>query len=195
MQVGSKHIGWTTLKRFFSSSVSSMPMTGLYVRSPDLIGRREFLFELDQIKIWREMLIITNDEHERRTMVEDIVGKVILLACWRGVKSEIVQVLEKVVDQYANNEAVEKESKDQAREQLLHVRGVFGRAVYYIPRDCPHPLQRIIGDAAHGVSKHQLLLAERAELASQSSEARHTLKRKRGTSDSAEPSSPVQVKR
>ncbi|KAI6041028.1 hypothetical protein EDC04DRAFT_2893424 [Pisolithus marmoratus] len=202
IQVGSKHIGWTTLWKNgigWRSAPFAKELIGFeyaddwFVRLHNQdtgFDRREFLSEVDQIKIWREMLITTNDEHERRTLVEDIVGK-ILLACWRGVKSEIVQV----VNQYANNEAVGQKSKDRTHRQLLHLRSVFGEAMDYIPCECPHPLQRILDDAAHGVSKHQLLLAERAELASQSSEARHTLKRKRGTSDSAEPSSPVQVKR
>ncbi|KAI6002545.1 hypothetical protein EDC04DRAFT_2644460 [Pisolithus marmoratus] len=40
--------------------------------------RHKFLSEVKQIKEWREMVIGTNDEHERRTLVEDTVGKVTL---------------------------------------------------------------------------------------------------------------------
>ncbi|KAI6019177.1 hypothetical protein EDC04DRAFT_2738583 [Pisolithus marmoratus] len=122
------------------------------------------------------MLIATNDEHERRTLVEDTVGK-ILSACWRGVACEIMQVLREVVNRYVNDERVDK-PKVPAR-QLSLIGLIFGRVIDHIPGD--NPLQRIMDDAVDGVSKHQLLLGERVELAALSSEARHTLKRKRAT--------------
>ncbi|KAI6019209.1 hypothetical protein EDC04DRAFT_2739081 [Pisolithus marmoratus] len=117
------------------------------------------------------MLIATKDEHERRTLIEDIVGK-ILLACWRGVASEIMQVLTEVVDRYINDGAVER--------RLWATRATV--MIDYIPGGHSNPLQRIIDDASHGVSKHHLLLSKRAELASQSNEAGLTLKRKRENS-------------
>ncbi|KAI6041063.1 hypothetical protein EDC04DRAFT_1353144 [Pisolithus marmoratus] len=138
-----------------------------------LIGRREFLSEVNQIKKWREMLIKTNDEHERRTLVEDTVGK-ILLACWSGVKSEIVQALKKVVDQYVNGDDVELDARKNRAGQLYHIARVVRKATDYIPGDYLNPLQRMMDDAAHGVSKHQLLLSERIELAALSHEAEHT---------------------
>ncbi|KAI6019186.1 hypothetical protein EDC04DRAFT_430807 [Pisolithus marmoratus] len=129
----------------------------------------------------------------RRTLVEDTVGK-ILLQCWHGVKSEIVQVLREVFNQYINDEPVGPEQKYRVR-QLSHIGGAFRQAIDHIPDGGLNPLRRIMDDAEHRVSKHQLLLTERAELASQDNEARHTLKRKRETSVSAEPPSPVKVKR
>ncbi|KAI5981752.1 hypothetical protein EDC04DRAFT_1938239 [Pisolithus marmoratus] len=139
------------------------------------------------------MLIGTNDEHERRTLVEDTVGK-ILLACWHGVKSEIVGVLRGVIDQYINDEPVEPK-REYRFDQLLRIGWAFREAIDHIQDRSLNPLRRIMDDAELRVSKHQLLLTERAELASQSNEARHTLKRKRETSVSAEPPSPVKVKR
>ncbi|KAI6041057.1 hypothetical protein EDC04DRAFT_2671462 [Pisolithus marmoratus] len=139
------------------------------------------------------MLIGTNDEHERRTLVEDTVGK-ILLACWHGVKSEIVQVLREVVTQYINDEPVGPK-REYRVNQLFRIGWAFREVIAHIPDGGLNPLRRIMDDAEHKVSKHQLLLTERAELASQSNEARHTLKRKRETSVSAEPPSPVKVKR
>ncbi|KAI6041059.1 hypothetical protein EDC04DRAFT_1352932 [Pisolithus marmoratus] len=155
-------------------------------------SRREFLSEVEEIKQWQETLNRSNDVHERRTLVEDIVGK-ILLACWRGVKSEIVQVLRKVVDRYVNNEAVGHTQWGRT-DRLSKIGGVFWQAIHHIPEDL-NPLRRIMDDALHRVSKHQLLLSERDKLAALSNEDRHTLKRKRETSVSAEPSSPVKVQR
>ncbi|KAI6030367.1 hypothetical protein EDC04DRAFT_2898384 [Pisolithus marmoratus] len=97
--------------------------------------RHEFLSEVEQIKKWRDMLTGTNDEDERRTLVEDTVGK-ILLACWRGVKSEIVQV----VDQYVNDEAVKQCMWPKPLDRLFLIRGVFLKAIDYVPGD--NPLQR-----------------------------------------------------
>ncbi|KAI6041046.1 hypothetical protein EDC04DRAFT_2893445 [Pisolithus marmoratus] len=146
--------------------------------SPDIeFDRCGFLSEVEQIKKWQEMLIRSNDVHERRALVEDTVGK-ILLACWRGVASEIVRVLREVLDRYVNNEAMEQQPKDRA-PRLYNIRWVLKDALKEIPDDGLNPMRRILDDATHGVLKHQLLLAERAELASQSDEARHTLQRKR----------------
>ncbi|KAI6041051.1 hypothetical protein EDC04DRAFT_1351641 [Pisolithus marmoratus] len=154
-----------------------------------MLSRHEFLSEVEQIRTWREMLIGTNDEQERRTLVEDTVGK-ILLACWHGVKSEIVGVLRGVVNQYINDEPVGHKRMYRVH-QLSHIGGAFRQAIDHIQDRGLNPLRRIMDDAEHRVSKHQLLLTERAELASQSNEARHTLKRK--TSVSAEPPSLVEV--
>ncbi|KAI6039094.1 hypothetical protein EDC04DRAFT_2687990 [Pisolithus marmoratus] len=134
------------------------------------------------------MLIATKDEHERRTLIEDIVGK-ILLACWRGVASEIMQVLTAVVDRYINDGAVEWRLWATRATRLSNFAWFINGVIDYIPGDYSNPLQRIMNDASHGVSKHQLLLIKRAELASQSNEARLTLKRKRGTSVCGTPDS------
>ncbi|KAI5981755.1 hypothetical protein EDC04DRAFT_2847723, partial [Pisolithus marmoratus] len=168
-----------------------------------ILSRREFPSEVEQIKKWREMLIATNDEHERRTLVEDTAGK-ILLACWREVESEVVRVLREVVDRYITDEVVEddvheneakKEGEQMRRSRRLwEIGSVFSHAIDYIPSDNPNPLQRIIDDAMGGISKHQLLLSERAALASLSNEVGHALKGKRGTSVPAEPPTPVRVR-
>ncbi|KAI6014929.1 hypothetical protein EDC04DRAFT_2753469, partial [Pisolithus marmoratus] len=153
-----------------------------------ILSRHEFLSEVEQIKKWREMLIATNDEHERRTLVEDTAGK-ILLACWREVKSEIVQVLREVVDRYITdevaeddgvheNEAMKEDERIHRSARLWKIGSVFRLAIHCIPSDNPNPLQRIIDDAMDGISKHQLLLSERAALSSPSNEAGHALRRK-----------------
>ncbi|KAI6019179.1 hypothetical protein EDC04DRAFT_430481 [Pisolithus marmoratus] len=214
VQVGSKHIGWTTLWKNRSGWRSAPLVIEVLVvivteykrqgRQDTKFDRCEFLSEVEQIKKWREMLIGTNDEHERRTLLEDTVGK-ILLACWHGVASEIMQVLRKVVDRYIANEVVEdgndmhgdkamKDGRMHRSNQLFHIGLVLSQTSDYIPCDYPNPLQRIMDDARDGISKHQLLLGEQAALASLSNEAGHTLKRKQGASVSAEPPTPVRVK-
>ncbi|KAI6041071.1 hypothetical protein EDC04DRAFT_1353681 [Pisolithus marmoratus] len=102
VQVGSWRTGyWTTLWKNgsgwsapFSAQVLELIATAYGWREcPNIeFDRREFVAEVERIKEWREMLIGSNDEHERRTLVEDTVGK-ILLVCWWGVESEIVKVL------------------------------------------------------------------------------------------------------
>ncbi|KAI6041065.1 hypothetical protein EDC04DRAFT_2671548 [Pisolithus marmoratus] len=98
------------------------------------------------------MLIGTTDEHERRTLVEDTVGK-ILLACWRGVKFEIMQVLREVVDRYINDEAV-MYKRTLRVPPLYNVQQVFVQAFEHIPHDSLNPMRRIMDDALHRVSKH-----------------------------------------
>lgn len=44
---------------------------------------------------------------------------------------------------------------------------VLRNVINYIPDDGQGPLERVIGDAAEGTSKYQLLLAELAEQATQ----------------------------
>ncbi|KAI6041056.1 hypothetical protein EDC04DRAFT_3139927 [Pisolithus marmoratus] len=204
VQVGSKNAGWMTMWKSgsgwrsapFAAQILEVTATAYdewepawpyrttrpipllidaSLRSQDSkFDRCEFLSEVEQIKKWCEMLIRSNDDHERRALVEDTVGK-ILLACWRGVASEIVGVLREVVDRYVNDEAVDQQPQDRAR-RLHKIQWVFKAAFEEISDDGLNPLRRIFDDAVHRVSKHQLLLTERAELASQSNEARHTLK-------------------
>ncbi|KAL4073149.1 hypothetical protein V8B97DRAFT_186804 [Scleroderma yunnanense] len=47
-----------------------------------------------------------NDDDERRALEEDITG-MILLTCWRGVRSEVEKALRKVVDLVVNDLAVD----------------------------------------------------------------------------------------
>ncbi|KAI6038193.1 hypothetical protein EDC04DRAFT_2896808 [Pisolithus marmoratus] len=89
VHVGSKRAGWTNLWRN-GSGWRSAPFATKIVeliaaeyrqreRQDIKFDRHEFLSTVEQIKKWRKMLIATNDEHERRTLVEDTVGKVTLL--------------------------------------------------------------------------------------------------------------------
>ncbi|KAI6038745.1 hypothetical protein EDC04DRAFT_2895978 [Pisolithus marmoratus] len=89
VQVGCKRIGWMTLwiKQMgyrstpFAEKVANLIATayGPCQCQDTKFDRLNFLSEVDQIKKWREMLIATNDEHERWSLVNDIVGKVTLL--------------------------------------------------------------------------------------------------------------------
>ncbi|KAI6041044.1 hypothetical protein EDC04DRAFT_2988074 [Pisolithus marmoratus] len=198
VQVGSGRIGWTKLWKNglgWRSAPFAIEVLELFdtlykqcERQDTKFDRRTFLIEVEQIKKWRELLIGTNNEHERRALLEDTVGKVTLLM------TILPGWLAEVVDRYISDGPVGHKRIDRVH-RLSNIGGVFRQAIDHIPDEGLNPLRRIMDDAVHRVSKHQLLLTERAKLAFQSNEARHTLKRKRETSVSVEPPSPVQVKR
>lgn len=61
----------------------------------------------------REKLLPARSDSERRALEEDITGK-ILLACWCGVRLEIEQVLEKVVNRFVDKTLTEEEQTVRA---------------------------------------------------------------------------------
>ncbi|KAI6014621.1 hypothetical protein EDC04DRAFT_2608974 [Pisolithus marmoratus] len=166
--VGSSHIDWMTLwingleygSTLFAAKVLKLIATAYkQCECQDTkFDRHEFLSEVEQIKKWQEMLTETSDEDERRTLVEDTVGK--------------------VVDQYVNDEAVKQRAWPKPSDRLFLIRGVFLKAIDYVPGD--NPLQRMMDDAAHGVSKHQLLLSQQAKMAALSNGARHNAEAEAG---------------
>ncbi|KAI6039091.1 hypothetical protein EDC04DRAFT_1801711 [Pisolithus marmoratus] len=102
--VGSKSVGWTKLWENGSRRTPSFIaevlklISDVYIlpsKCQDIkLDRQQFLFEVEEIKKLKELRSKTDDEDEKRTLLEDTVGK-ILLACWRGVEFEIVHVLRK----------------------------------------------------------------------------------------------------
>lgn len=128
--------------------------------------RCNFLSVVEEIKMLQKTLSGTNEDHLRHAMVEDIAGK-ILLICWHGVTSEITQVLRKVIDCYVNGATVEQHMQTSRANNVHKVGMVLRNVINYTPDDGQGPLERVIGDAAEGTSKYQLLLAELAEQATQ----------------------------
>ncbi|KAI6019189.1 hypothetical protein EDC04DRAFT_2941065 [Pisolithus marmoratus] len=194
VRVGSDCTGWMTLWKNgfgwrsapFAAQVlrliaKAYMQTELYEGTENLrsqnakFDRREFLSDVEKIKEWREMVIATNDEHERRTLVEDTVGKIVD----RYLNDEVVEDDNAVAYDETMNESISRFNR------LWEVGRLFSDATDYIPDG--NSLQRIMDDARDEISKHQLLLRARAALASLSNEAGQTLKRKRGSSVSAEP--------
>ncbi|KAI6041030.1 hypothetical protein EDC04DRAFT_2893426 [Pisolithus marmoratus] len=93
LAVGSNRMGWMTLWENGSGWRSALFATQYSLlgekvvkliatayqncaRQDTKFDRHKFLSEVTQIKEWGEMLIAANNEHERRALVEDIVGKV-----------------------------------------------------------------------------------------------------------------------
>lgn len=68
--------GWRSA--LFATQVVKLIATAYQncARQDTKFDRHKFLSEVTQIKEWGEMLIAANNEHERRALVEDIVGKV-----------------------------------------------------------------------------------------------------------------------
>ncbi|KAI5992318.1 hypothetical protein F5J12DRAFT_860559 [Pisolithus orientalis] len=115
--------------------------------------RQKFLSGVEQVWTLRKTLDRTINDFERQALVEDIAGK-ILLICWHGVTSEIVQVLREVADQYVK----------QGKQKVSTFGRVFREVTNYVPDHGPvSPLQQMMNDAAHGISKHQLSLNKQAE--------------------------------
>lgn len=122
------------------------------------------------------------DDNERRAMMEDIAGK-ILLTCWQGISSEITQVLGEVINQYVNGEASKGAAEHvQQAQHISNIGRILQEVIEYIPGNGLDTLQRIMNDAADGISKYQLLLAKQAEGATWHSEGGGSrLKRKRNS--------------
>lgn len=132
--------------------------------------RHEILCKVEEIKLLYEVLAGADDENERRTLREDVTGK-ILLTCWGGIAIEIKQIVEEVADRFVNDEAVDQDVQMARAHRISNIGKIFMEAVGYVPDDGLDSLRRMMHDAADGVSKYQLLLAERAERVAQNIES------------------------
>ncbi|KIM66492.1 hypothetical protein SCLCIDRAFT_326016 [Scleroderma citrinum Foug A] len=102
-----------------------------------------------------------DEDDERRALEEDITGK-ILLACWRGIRSEIEQVVEKVIRLIVNDKRVERQEREERSKCLQEIGRVLEAATV---EDYDHShLRRILADAGAGISKYELLMASQVEL-------------------------------
>ncbi|KAI6022065.1 hypothetical protein EDC04DRAFT_343260 [Pisolithus marmoratus] len=103
----------------------------------------------------------THDEDEQCALEEDITGK-ILWFYWDGIRSEMDQILPKVVDRIWND------ADEDYRAGLRQIAEIIKRAPHEIPDDDTIHLRRVMYDAGTGVSRHRLWLdaraAEQAEL-------------------------------
>ncbi|KAI6030067.1 hypothetical protein EDC04DRAFT_118650 [Pisolithus marmoratus] len=105
----------------------------------------------------------TRDEGEQCALEEDITGK-ILWFYWQGIRSEVDQLLPKVVDCIRND----ADEDYHYRTGLRQIAEIIKRALHEIPDDDIVHLRRVMYDAGTGVSKHRLWLdaqaIEQAEL-------------------------------
>lgn len=131
--------------------------------------RHKFLSKVEEIKALQEVLARIDDKNERRTLAEDMAGKV-LLTCWDGITIEIEQVLEEVATRFVNDEASDQGARIARARRISNVGKIFMKAADYIAALGLNPLRRMMHDAADGISKHQLLLTEQAERVRQNSD-------------------------
>lgn len=117
---------------------------------------------IQDVRILEDKLDNVEDEDEKRALEEDIAGK-ILLACWRGVRSEIEQILYRVANHIVTDARVERDGRKQRSKLLREVGDVFKHATndgHGESRGCH--LRRIVVDAEENTSKYELLLTSRA---------------------------------
>ncbi|KAI6042316.1 hypothetical protein EDC04DRAFT_992266 [Pisolithus marmoratus] len=112
--------------------------------------------ELQQINALQAKLDASNDEDEKRALEEDTTGKILWL-CWRGLRQEVGQVPEKVIDRIARDQRVCYQVA-KARGQALHeIIEIFQEALAEPVEDDQAHLRRIMADAEAGTSKYDLL--------------------------------------
>ncbi|KIN93713.1 hypothetical protein M404DRAFT_1008773 [Pisolithus tinctorius Marx 270] len=70
---------------------------------------------------------MVENEDEKRALEEDIAGE-ILPACWRGVRSEIEQILARVANHIVTDARVEWDGQKQRSKLLREVGDVFKHA-------------------------------------------------------------------
>ncbi|KAI6013246.1 hypothetical protein EDC04DRAFT_719515 [Pisolithus marmoratus] len=128
--------------------------------------------------ILEDQLDMVEDDDEKRALEEDVTGK-ILLACWRGVCSEIEPILTKVAHLIVTDTRVGRDGRKQRIRLLRDVGDAFKHATndgHGESRGCH--LRRIVVDAEENVSKYKLLLASRV--------APHTKHREQSSASSVE---------
>ncbi|KAL4068834.1 hypothetical protein V8B97DRAFT_753591 [Scleroderma yunnanense] len=116
---------------------------------------------LQDVDLLYERLDTANDEDERRALEEDITGKILLL-CWHGIRFEIGQVPAKVVDCILKDATVDRKTLWTRAQRLEDIGSMFKNALAEPPDDAQAHLRRVLDDAKARISKHELLLAERA---------------------------------
>ncbi|KAI6030137.1 hypothetical protein EDC04DRAFT_3091838 [Pisolithus marmoratus] len=118
---------------------------------------------VQEIASLQEKLQATHDEGEQCALEEDINGK-ILWFYWRGIRSEVDQLLPKAVDRIRND----ADEDYHYRTGLRQIAEIIKRAPREIPGDNIVHLRRVMYDAGTGVSRHRLWLdaqaTEQAEL-------------------------------
>ncbi|KAI6107119.1 hypothetical protein EDD16DRAFT_1624121 [Pisolithus croceorrhizus] len=82
---------------------------------------------IQDVRTLEAKLDTVEDEDEKRALEEDIAGK-ILLACWRGVRSEIEKVLSRVANHVVTDATVGRDGRKQRLKLLRDVGDVFKHA-------------------------------------------------------------------
>ncbi|KAI6030060.1 hypothetical protein EDC04DRAFT_118033 [Pisolithus marmoratus] len=82
---------------------------------------------IQDVRALEDKLGMVEDEDEKRALEEDIAGK-ILLACWRGVRSEIERILASVANHIATDATVGRVGRKQRSKLLREVGDVFKHA-------------------------------------------------------------------
>ncbi|KAI6038279.1 hypothetical protein EDC04DRAFT_2896691 [Pisolithus marmoratus] len=131
--------------------------------------KHKFLSKVEEIKALQAVLARIDDENERRTLAEDMAGKVLLI-CWDGITIETEQVLEEAATRFVNDEASDQGARIARARRISNVGKIFMKAAGYIAALGLNPLRRMMHDAADGISKHQLLLTKQAERVRQNSD-------------------------
>lgn len=126
------------------------------LRRDDVLGSCELLTKTEEIEKLQEALDGTSDKDERRTLMEDMTGK-ILSICWRGISLEIKRVLGTVTDRFVNDSATGKHVQKARADHVYKIGHVFKEMTHHLPDYGLDPLRRIMHDARAGVSKHQYL--------------------------------------
>ncbi|KAI6135339.1 hypothetical protein EV401DRAFT_1899544 [Pisolithus croceorrhizus] len=106
--------------------------------------------EIQQIQELRVKLDVTEDDDERRTLEEDMTGKILWL-CWCGICAEVDQLLPMVLD------CIQREGFNWALYNISHL----VTSICAAPNNDQAHLQRIMLDAGVGISKHRLFLSAR----------------------------------
>ncbi|KAI6113611.1 hypothetical protein EDD16DRAFT_1600553 [Pisolithus croceorrhizus] len=106
--------------------------------------------EIQQIQELKVKLDVTEDDDERRTLEEDMTGKILWL-CWCGICAEVDQLLPMVLD------CIQREGFNWGLHDISNI-------INSISVDPDHDrahLQRIMLDAGAGIAKHRLFLSAR----------------------------------
>ncbi|KIM66476.1 hypothetical protein SCLCIDRAFT_324910 [Scleroderma citrinum Foug A] len=115
---------------------------------------------VQNVKYLEGKLTATHADDKRRTLEEDITGR-ILLACWQGIRSEIEQIVEKVIRMIVNDKRVERQEREERSKYVQQDGRVLETAIVEAPDYDQSHLRRILADAEAGISKYDLLMASR----------------------------------
>lgn len=113
---------------------------------------------VEEVKELRETLLLPRADSEQRALEEDMTGK-ILLVCWYGVRLEIKEVLEKVVDRFVDKTLTEE--RTVRKMALANIGRTFLDVLDDTYDETSSPLLRMMNDAAAGISKYALLVADK----------------------------------
>ncbi|KAL4080984.1 hypothetical protein J3A83DRAFT_112060 [Scleroderma citrinum] len=137
--------------------VSNKNDTKIDIDNDGIRSNVQTVWELDKA------LSSLNDDDERRALEEDITG-MILLTCWRGVRSEVEKALRKVVDLVVNDLAVDGGLGYARALCLRDIATIFRQVVDECPDNGQCPLRRVMQDAEKGTRKRDLLLAAKQSI-------------------------------